>query len=237
MLDRAYNLILDMLNIENDLAVGVKVVEGVSVPEEILITALIEKADMIVMGTHGENFINKAIFGTNASNTAFKSSLPVLLIPQHCHYCPVDKLICATDMHYLTDEITALLPIANSLNIPVDILYLGYGWDKDERMEEFARLALNTSYNDITFIYEKISPEQPIADHLQHLVEKNEGQLLAIFPGERTVIDKLLLNSKTETLCYQIDIPMLVIRKQVLVNAVLNTPTRQLFSREKQITR
>ena len=63
-------------------AVRLEVVEGWSIPEQILAAAERLQADLIVMGTHGRTGLRRALMGSVAEEVLRHSRRPVLIIPQ-----------------------------------------------------------------------------------------------------------------------------------------------------------
>jgi nucleotide-binding universal stress UspA family protein len=59
-----------------------EVVEGWSIPEQILAAADRLEADLIVMGTHGRTGLRRALMGSVAEEVLRRSHRPVLVVPQ-----------------------------------------------------------------------------------------------------------------------------------------------------------
>ena len=62
--------------------VRLEVVEGLSIPEQILAAAERLRADLIVMGTHGRTGLRRALVGSVAEEVLRHSRRPVLIVPQ-----------------------------------------------------------------------------------------------------------------------------------------------------------
>ena len=63
-------------------AVRLEVVEGWSIPKQILAAAERLHADLIVMGTHGRSGFRRALMGSVAEEVLRHAQRPVLIIPQ-----------------------------------------------------------------------------------------------------------------------------------------------------------
>lgn len=64
------------------LTVRMEVVEGWSIPEQILTAADRLSADLIIMGTHGRSGLRRALMGSVAEEVLRRSHRPVLVVPQ-----------------------------------------------------------------------------------------------------------------------------------------------------------
>jgi nucleotide-binding universal stress UspA family protein len=64
------------------MTVRLEVVEGWSVPEQILAAGDRLNADLIVMGTHGRTGLRRALLGSVAEEVLRRSHRPVLVVPQ-----------------------------------------------------------------------------------------------------------------------------------------------------------
>jgi nucleotide-binding universal stress UspA family protein len=64
------------------LTVRMEVVEGWSIPEQILASADRLGADLIIMGTHGRSGLRRALMGSVAEEVLRRSHRPVLVVPQ-----------------------------------------------------------------------------------------------------------------------------------------------------------
>src|SRR5512134_24986 len=64
------------------LTVRMEVVEGWSIPEQILTAADRLAADLIIMGTHGRSGLRRALMGSVAEEVLRRSHRPVLVVPQ-----------------------------------------------------------------------------------------------------------------------------------------------------------
>ena len=64
----------------NYCTVRTAVLEG-SASREVLRQALVQEADLIVMGVHGRNALDLAVFGSNSKDVIVKAHCPVLVVP------------------------------------------------------------------------------------------------------------------------------------------------------------
>jgi len=62
-------------------AVRLEVVEGWSVPEQILAAASRFQADLVVVGTHGRTGLRRALMGSVAEEVVRHARTPVLIVP------------------------------------------------------------------------------------------------------------------------------------------------------------
>lgn len=68
-----------------------------NITSEILNIATEEKADFIVLGTHGTGAVKKAFFGTHTWDAIKKANIPVLAIPQEAAFSEVKEIVFGTE--------------------------------------------------------------------------------------------------------------------------------------------
>lgn len=83
--------------------VDVQVVEGADPRREILDQATAQKADLLVMGTHGRSGFDHLLLGSVTEKVIRKAPCPVLVVPRHAPPAavaaapPFKRIVCAVD--------------------------------------------------------------------------------------------------------------------------------------------
>lgn len=172
------------------------------------------KADLIIMGTHGASGLKQVLFGSNTSSVIAKTKSPVLAIPKNYKYKKVNIILYATDLKNPLNELKSLIPIAKHLNAKIEIYFLNYIKDRMAKPKlEFEKKIKSLAYKKIKFVAQDASIDKPLVDHIQKHIAKTKPEMLAMFPEEKTFFDRLFISSKTEDLANHVRIPLLSIRK------------------------
>ncbi|NOT35953.1 MAG: universal stress protein [Saprospiraceae bacterium] len=227
-----YNMIRGIIAEETALAVeaGYKQMEKISkkyvtVPcttimetgdplDEINSSAVNNKGDIIILGTHGVTNVQEAVFGSTTAKVISHSTLPVLAIPQRYKYKKINKIVYATDLNNAVNELKLLIPIAKSLNATIEVLFMDYGWNEHEAQKKALNKKIKAfSYKKIKYAEVEATIEKTLIDQIENFIKKTKPEVLAMFPTERSWINKIFNSSKTEDLIYKLKIPLLSIKK------------------------
>lgn len=185
--------------------------------DEIISTSVKSKANLIIMGTHGASGLKRVLFGSNTSEVISKSAIPVLAIPQRYRFKKIKTIVYASDLKNSVNELKLLIPIAKSLNATIEILNLNYVWDNNEGKKKLLERKIKSlSYKKIKFIEQKASIEQTTSAQIKKYLQKRKPEILAMFPEEKSLFDKIFISSRTEELAYELKVPLLSIRKSIV---------------------
>jgi nucleotide-binding universal stress UspA family protein len=83
-------------------AVTVQVCDGINIREEILRQAADQRADLLVLGSHGLTGVKRLVLGSTAENVLRHATTPVLIVPAHAPEVPAagvpfKRIVCAVD--------------------------------------------------------------------------------------------------------------------------------------------
>lgn len=172
------------------------------------------KADLIVMGTHGATGLKRVFLGSNTANLISHSDTPILAIPENYYFSNIQKIIYATDMSHISSELKIISSIADDLNAAVEVLHLKYESEKDQAAEQKFNQALSSiSYPKVEFVQEIIPIEETLSDALKNYVQNKKNTALAMFTEDKLWIDRIMLNSITDDMAYDLKLPLLAMRK------------------------
>jgi len=182
--------------------------------EEIIKTAQ-NKADIIIMGTHGASGVKKFFFGSNTASVIEESTIPVMAIPEHCAFVTPKKIVFATD-YYDSDllALVSLSEIAKTFNAEICIVHIVVGDVKPEA--EFP--ALNNFLNSVikTTGYTKTScrvyKHETIEKGIDLVIKEEEADILAVSTRKRNPLEKLFNKSTSKELSFGSKIPLLIFR-------------------------
>ena len=187
------------------------VVVAGSTREEIIKSAAVNHADLIIMATKGASGIDKVLFGSNTASVIEKAPCPVLAVPEKASTALPKKIAYATNYHdsdmQTLKELTKL-----TVNLSAELMILHVPKKKlrseQELVEEFSRaVAKETGHT------------QPLHYALAHhdtqrgielFVDSAEADWLALSTRKRSAFKKIFDSSLTKKLAYQARLPLLV---------------------------
>ncbi|QQR98678.1 MAG: hypothetical protein IPK18_03905 [Sphingobacteriales bacterium] len=153
--------------------------------------------------------------GDNTSNVVAQSEVPVLAIPINFSYSTIDKIIYASDFKDFKAEINQIVPVAQSIGASIDVLHLlYYNDDASIIQQEFDEQAKNIEQVSVTLTQKNVTIDEPLTEHLKQYVSTQQHALLAMFTQERDWFEKFFLNSKTEELANDLELPIISFKKK-----------------------
>ncbi len=185
--------------------------------DNILSSAKKNKADIIVVGTHGITAIKKVLFGSTTTGLVAKSKIPVLAIPQGFDFKKVEMIICSTDLKNLTKEIKELAFIAEPLQAAIEIVFFDYWNQAEEKQLLFDKVYSKNQLKNVNLVIKKATIEKTLAEHIKNYLRKHDAVILAMFPEDKNFFEKIFLPSITEKTVININKPILSIRKSVVL--------------------
>jgi len=182
---------------------------------EVMILDYAEKNSFsfICMSTRGAGQLRK-IMGTNTSNIILKSAVPVLAIPHTYRIHPIKKILYASDLENLDQQMQVISPLAESLGAKVDLANF------------FNQVSMKLDAGTLSEMWQKKYPEldnvimqqldttSGFAAQLDVLSKKLKPDMVVFFRNvNKTWFDKVFSVSRSETFSFISKVPMLVYRK------------------------
>jgi nucleotide-binding universal stress UspA family protein len=171
--------------------------------------------DLIVMGTKGATGLKKVLIGSNAAAVVDNSSVPVMIIPPSTEFRTIKKVVYATDMVSITEEIKPIAMFASIFNASIKVLHV-LPCDSSEKIDSkalTADLIKITNYKKISF---HVSRNNSIADEVDTFVTDQKADMLAMFTHKLDFYEKLFAKSVTRQLAFHATVPMLTLNRTTL---------------------
>lgn len=184
-----------------------------SIIKNILNAAQKHDVDLIVVGTHGITALKKVLFGSVTSELIASSPIPVLAIPQGFNYTDIDTIVYASDFKKFKKEIVKLKTFADVFDADMEVLYLDYWETGNSKEAEFNKVIESNKYNNIKFVEHPVKFDKTMQEHLMSYMKNKDGSILLMFHEDRNFFDKLLFQSNTEKLAFNLHKPILSIKK------------------------
>lgn len=190
-----------------------KVVQGASFNATVKSEAKKLKSGLIVMGTRGANGLKKVVLGSNTASLIEISPIPVLVVPEFAEYKGFKKIVYATDLKHLDDEIAALLPYIEIFKSSVEIFHVAATSKAIAEAEEKIKEAIaKVKYSKLKI---KVVVSKDIDKAVEEHVKEEQSDLLATFTHEHSFYEKLFDRSLTRKLAFQSRLPLLALRQNM----------------------
>lgn len=190
------------------------VVEELSPESAILDYAHKNEVHYICIGTRGAGKVRKLI-GTNTSSVILKSSVPVLAVPHTYRVRPVKKILYASDLENMDEEMHLVSGFAKSAGVRADLAHFFY---PAELKLDHATLTKmwREKYPQLDRVFlEQFDVDAGFAKQLDRLIQKVKPGIVVFFTHtNKTWFDKIFSTSRSEAFSFITKAPMLVYRKK-----------------------
>lgn len=170
-------------------------------------------ADMIVVGSRGENPIAELLFGTTPLALIKQSHCPVLIVPRNALFAGFSKIFYATDLN--KSDVKAIddaAVLANLLDAELVVGHVSRPKDRADRVawQEFQKIIRSfIQYERLTF---ELWIWDDILDNLELYCQEKEVDLLVMMERdrptffaevfERDVVEEMIINGTVPLLVY-----------------------------------
>lgn len=170
------------------------------------------KADLIVMGTHGAGGSWDKVWGTNTAKVIQTAKCPVLAIPSGAEHKGIRNIAYATDYDGADlDNLVKLSLLATGLGAKLHCIHIQdvYADNDKEREQQFLHL-FNQKFAGNTNISFAVRSSTSVEDGLETFLRINHIDVLAMLTHKRSFWEKLLGNrSITRQMAMRIHAPLL----------------------------
>ena len=165
-----------------------------------------QKADLLIMATHGASGLKKLFMGSVTSEIIGETDVPVLAIPIRYRYKPINTIVYACDMKNFDGEVFQVLTFSNLIGATVEVLTFNHPVATDRRRREKLK-GCAISYSVLTL------GDTSLLEHLKNHLKSRAGAVLCMFTGQQNWWNKLIGSSKTKELAMQLTFPLLAFSK------------------------
>lgn len=188
-------------------AVSTTVRESVMINGGIINHMLENKADLIVMGTHGASNAMERFWGSNTSTMINHSLFPIMAVPREWHPVVLEEILAAISLKEAKAFLPKLVEWAKWLNVKAEVISLTSVPEADQDEMEAAVQA----YPEVTAHLVPKKDDLPMWKNLVNYTAHRKTATLLMFVHERSVFDKLFNYSITSRVADGIQIPLLAI--------------------------
>ncbi len=169
----------------------------------------------VIMGITGDGGSIDKIIGSNAISSMNTLTYPMIIVPKHAAFKPVQKICMACDLQQVASS-TPLLPLkafALLTHAELHILNIDYKnrHFKPEAAEELATLEqmLENIPHQFHFIEHEV-----VQDALSDFIDQNNIDLLIMIPKKHSFFESLFHKSRTKEMLYHSHVPVLALHQR-----------------------
>jgi nucleotide-binding universal stress UspA family protein len=179
---------------------------------------------LICMSMRGGSVLRK-LLGTQTQRVIATSPVPVLVIPYTYRTQPIRKLLYASDLEDVGEELPAVADFAEEVGARVELVHF-YGADTVKNGRKMQADWWRLQYPRLDrVLLEPFEPGEPLENQLDRLVKKERPDLVVYFTRpNRTWFDRLFSDSRAEAFAYGTRVPLLVYRKATIRSPLVITP-------------
>lgn len=198
--------------VKGNLQITFRYVTGSAVDDAVEAFAVKHGVDLVIMGTRGASGLRKVLMGSNATAVINKSSVPVIAVPGATEFRQVKKIVYASDMRNINDEIRTITLFASFFNATVQVLHVM----KEDSAERINRkktkddLITLSKYSKISF---HVVKSDAVADTVDNFVIDQKADMLAMFTHRLDFYEKLFGKSVTREFAFHAQVPLLAFNR------------------------
>ncbi len=181
--------------------------QGTSFVDTVAKFAKKNKANLIIMGTHGASGIKKLLMGSNTVSMLEASSIPVLAIPPGIKFKKLRSVVYASDLMNIQKEFKKLLGVVGSENPIIHIIHVS----EDRRAATLAeeRIDKVAAKSDHKNVVVRVLINDKAVPAISEYVTKIKVDMLIMFPHRHSFFEKLTKPSITNQLSFLNNAPLL----------------------------
>jgi len=194
-----------------ELTIAGDVTLGIPMSEAIASYAAEHQVNMIFMGTKGASGLKKILKGSNTTRLMEISPVPIVAIPAKAEYTGMKKLVYATDLLHVKDEIRMLARIASLFKAEILVFHC-LPADSQARLDRKLEPELieQAQYGSIS--YHQVKSDE-VSGAIAEFIDKTKADMLVMFTHEKDFYEKLLGRSVTRSMAFQSRVPLLVFNR------------------------
>ena len=172
-------------------------------------------ASMVVMGITGKSAIAQVFFGSNTLKMAETKACPVLIVPEHATFSPINNVMLTSDFKNTLNS-TPSAPIKDFLDVFRPQLHI-VNVDK----EHFVSLTedYETEKQQLKEMFADYNPEfyfmrlYDVDEALNLFAESRNIDLIIAIQKNHSFIEKMLKSSRTKKLAFHSKVPILLMHE------------------------
>ncbi|MFM9950574.1 MAG: universal stress protein [Saprospiraceae bacterium] len=199
-------------DVGDDLKVSWHIEVGLPMKEALETFAAADKIDLIIMGTKGASGLKKVLMGSNTAAVISNSKIPIIAVPEFAYFNNIHKIVYASDLQDVENEIEALLPFARLFDASIHLLHIAPPGSESPVSATVLEKALidNYQYPNITV---HILESDNVVEAIDAFIAANGANILAMFTHKPTFFEKLFGQSVTREMAFHSNVALLTMKK------------------------
>lgn len=177
-----------------------------------------EEADLIVMGTHSIHNALERTLGSMSTGVVESAPCPVLVVPEHIRWKPVQVMAYATDLtHSGTAQIERSIELIAPFHPVIHVVHVANNGNAglDERklaeLEAFFKVSEHPT-EALQLTFHQLDRDS-VTDGLHDFIEYYEVDLLAMFAPHHNLVARLFTPSVTRKMVFEAPVPILLLKE------------------------
>ena len=168
--------------------------------------------DFVVMGTQGATGAEKILFGSNTVFTMRKADVPILAIPEHYRFKPIDNVLFPTDYltRYKVDELSPLFSLLRLHKAKLTILHFVEDQDMTVSQTEHMQF-LNECFEGIDHTFKNVH-HQFMPNAIHDYIDTHDFDMVVMMNRKHSFLERLLLRQNVDSIGFDVKIPFLALR-------------------------
>ena len=159
---------------------------------------------LVVMGTHGSSGLERMLFGSNAISAIKNSKHPVMVIPAHYPYKPIQTIVLAADLNAANES--TRFRLQHTLQLLKGQLHIVHVNTGDEK--ENIQPALVQQLQPFAPVYSTVE-NKDVSQGLQQYIQQTGADLLVVLPHQHSMLDSFFLKLHTKDIVRHAQVPVL----------------------------
>lgn len=186
----------------------------VGLPMEAALEAYVaeNKIDLIIMGTKGASGLKKVLMGSNTAAVIANSKIPVIAVPELAYFSNIHKIVYASDLQDVENEVEALLPFARLFDASIHLLHIAPPESEPPVVAAILEKTLIDRYQ-YPNIAVHILKSDNVVESIDAFIAANGANILAMFTHKPTFFEKLFGQSVTREMAFHSNVALLTMKK------------------------
>lgn len=199
-------------DVGDDLKVSVQAEVGLPMREALESFAVEHKIDLIIMGTKGASGLKKVLMGSNTAAVISNTKIPVISVPEFAYFSNIHKIVYASDLQDVENEMEALLPFARLFDASIHLLHIAQPGSEPPAAAAVLEKALIDNYQ-YPNIRVHILESDNVIETIDAFIAANGANILAMFTHKPTFFEKLFGQSVTREMAFHSNVALLTMKK------------------------
>ncbi|MFN0176461.1 MAG: universal stress protein [Saprospiraceae bacterium] len=179
-----------------------------------------EKADLVVMGMHGQNAVANALYGSVTASTIRRGKLPLLVVSRGVVFHPMKKILFPFDDHAVPNSNTlqVLRDLALAFDSYIEVFTL---FDLKKTPELVPKGGLSAAKRQLETLLSGIrhgysyENENAVDKGILYEAARSSADMVAMIPHHHSFLSNLFNQSETQRVAAAITLPLLVLGEKI----------------------